>query len=138
MKALAFMFFLLLHLPAFGSNWEIVVRHDAMKIAVDTDSITASNGKTKAWTWYVYTVPEKTDGNPPKEYRSEKRLELYDCKERMTTFTQVYRYSTPESDRIIEYLNFGPEIYKFQDVMPDTIGEALFTFVCKKRRMKLN
>jgi len=130
MKKIIVIFFLLFSVGAYAEDWKFVIASDNEEISVDVDSIGTVGKYKRAWSIFNYSVSAKAPGTKF-NFISDRSLFFFDCKrKKLGRATQVL-YSGPNATGE-SYTTFSGKIndIKFQKIIPETIGENFFNFVC--------
>ena len=115
-----------------GANWAYVVSADTLKVWVDTDSLRSSGTRVKAWAKWVYSQPVLIAASDPKLYfRSMMSLSIYQCDDRTGAEIQVLTYSDADATESIRTRTYPDIPSRYQDVVPESVGEKVHLFVCK-------
>lgn len=130
-KTLILLFFAFFFLNAHAEeNWQFVIASDNEEIYVDTETIGKVGKYKRAWSIFNYSVPARAPGTKF-NFISDRSLFFFDCKKkRFGRATQIL-YSQPkgEGESLMTFSGKMDDI-RFQKVVPDTIGENFFNFVC--------
>jgi hypothetical protein len=130
MKWLSF-FFASSVFAASASNWTLVSKPvDEERFFVDRQSLALDGKWRKAWVLFNHA-----EGIPKEApvIKSMKAQWWFDCANRAIQEVQVISYDeelgagTPATTK---NLRFSPD--RFEDVVPDSVGEALLDFVCRQ------
>ncbi|MCT9125382.1 surface-adhesin E family protein [Cupriavidus gilardii] len=121
--------------PALAARWELVTATETGTIAqVDTAGILRE--KTGRRAWVRFSNPEQQKGSPAsdyKPYKSSMALTYYDCSlRRSATVKSVFytgEYAT--GDTVSAWSAPAGQRY-WDDVIPETVGEAVLVFVCSR------
>lgn len=118
-----------------ASEWKHLLSSGKTTILFDAESIVPSGKFRKGWFIFNYDddqVGLAITGN--KKYRSTKTLEYFVCDERVNaTIQSLYYADTLGTGAYVGGYNVQPLKAEFTEVAPDTIGEAQWKLVCKKR-----
>lgn len=120
---------------AYAANWELVGMNDNTLVYVDDSSIVMSKGARKAWTMWSdkegFVRPASRTEAPSK---SSKVLSYYNCSERTTADVQSTTYAeTAGQGQVVDSNKVTLRDSLYYDVTPDTLGETIFEYVCKKK-----
>ncbi|WP_265256831.1 surface-adhesin E family protein [Verminephrobacter aporrectodeae] len=120
---------------ATAANWKLVSSWDKGMIYVDTVSIAKSPLGRKAWFWTELYSPQK--GDHGKYFSSEVTLYHYDCQGRSSSIAKMVFYSGATQSGDIVY-SWSKKSTKdgLEDIIPGTVGEELFDFVCSFKNFK--
>ena len=67
-----------------------------------------------------------------KTYLAEKQLQVSDCHDRTLAVVQGVRYTALDGSAVIDSYTVEEKSWKFSEVVPETIGETIINFACKK------
>jgi hypothetical protein len=114
--------------PAHASEWWFVSLSgdspDRRVLFIDTESaVSDGTNRIKVWSYRIYEKINK-DGR-----RKEKFQTRFDCSARTMTLLALNLYGN--NDRFIDSLRWDSYEQEVRDVVPDTIGEEQWTFVCR-------
>jgi hypothetical protein len=114
--------------PACASDWWFVSTSgnspNRRVILMDTESAASEGGnRIKVWSYEIYERLGD-DGR-----RKEKVLDRYDCGKRTITLLSYNIYGN--NDRFIDSGTIPPYSQSANEVVPDTVGESQWKFVCK-------
>jgi hypothetical protein len=135
MRELTVLLALAAALPAYGSDWREVSKTNDAVLYVDFESIAPRGRYMRAWVMFDYAPPKQTETYPQKEYKSAKSLWAFDCTERTSATAQHILLSgdlgagEPIQVRSVDWGQL-----KFDDVVPDSIGETVLKITCATRR----
>ena len=132
MKKIVAVFLLLFCVNAWAENWEFVIRSETQEIFVDTDSIRKSGETVRAWSIFNYDVAARAPGTKF-DFISERSLFFFDCRRKKMGRAVQVLYSRPNAsgDELTTFSGRMSDV-RYDDVIPDTIGENFFNFVCSK------
>lgn len=125
---------------AIASDWVAVSTDDNKNVvSVDTSSIAPKGKYTKAWLLWNYDTQQILEEvSPSKKYYSSKGLTYFDCTEGTSALIQITYYEYQAGVGVpVQSLAFDSTKVRYQDFVPDTMGEAIHKFVCKNSRNKL-
>ncbi len=130
MKKLFVIFLLLFSASTYAEEWKFVVASDNEEISVDVDSIGTVGKYKRAWSLFNYSVSARAPGTKF-DFISDRSLFFFDCKRKRLGRANQVLYSGPNATGE-SYTTFSGKIsdIKFQKVVPETIGENFFNFVC--------
>ena len=115
-----------------ASDWRTVEVTDQVEMYVDVDSIIIENQKSKAWVKLVYKDPVTIkNASEQKTFLSEVSLTSFYCAERAYFNLQTTKYRDRDSTVIVQEHKFTDFRSDYFNVIPDSIGEGLYNFVCK-------
>jgi hypothetical protein len=95
-----------------------VAKSDSRILYLDLDSIRLDDGFKVAWTKYVYFSGEN------KEFKS---LDLYNCQAMRTAMRMGVAYKRDGTSSSATARDYE---LRWEEVVPDTLGEAAFKAVC--------
>lgn len=117
-----------------ASSWQVAGFGEGVTVYVDSNSIVKSGKYKKAWIKYSYT--DYRDGAPVtnfKKYRSFTMLNLIFCDERKSgTMQTTYYDGEVGMGQVVGGVDLAFNQVQFYEVAPDTLGESVLDFVCKK------
>lgn len=132
MKKILVAFGLAVCIPAANAaEWVQVAGGSKATYFLDKNSIRNSgSSEKKAWVLAKYVEEQYLESNKT-AYGSAKSLRVYSCSEATVTLKSVAYYSnTDGTGALVESIQTDRE--KPQDIVPDTIGEAVWKAVCFK------
>jgi hypothetical protein len=133
-KLLAAMLLTLLSFSTLASDWEAVSAGDDVIAYVDKESIRFIGSTAKIWVKWEYTDPQEVKYSYPKKtYTTSKNLELYKCLDRTSAAIQAIRYSDNSAGEVVDTITIKEANAEFSEVAPDTMGESILQWVCKKK-----
>lgn len=113
-----------------AAEWVLVgSSKDGMTVYADTNRILKAGNKIKMWRLFDFNSTQKANG--VSAYMSNMGLDEYDCKEILSRTIAFYFYSDNMGHGEVVYSN--TDTNKLNPVLPDSIGETLWKFACKKR-----
>lgn len=129
-KTALLLLFTLFSLSAYAENWQFVIASDNEEIYVDTDTIGTVGKYKRAWSLFNYSVSARAPGTKF-DFISDRSLFFFDCKKKRFGRAAQILYSQPkgEGESLMTFSGKMKDI-RFQKVIPDTIGENFFNFVC--------
>ena len=122
--------------PVLASDWQFLGNSTAPEgeILIDKDSIRFTGDTAKAWSKWVYAVPQELAGAYPKKtYQSDKILRIYNCAAKTSAVKQIVYYATADGEDAMDTLQVKDSELDFSDVIPDSIGEAQLDWVCQQK-----
>lgn len=124
-----------LSFQAQAADWKLIGIGDNAIVYVDDASIVMIKGKRKAWTMWSdkegYVRPAGGNEAPSK---SSKVLSYYNCSERTSADVQSTTYSEMVGQgEVVASQKVTLRDSIFYDVTPDTLGETIFEYVCRKK-----
>lgn len=131
-KYLLIVLFWLLPVLANAACWEkFATSKDESIHFIDACSIAVDGIYKKAWFKTELQIPEEnSDG---KKYDSYKQLSYFNCKNRKSAIAQFTNYYI---DDVVNSLSIKIEKSAFDEVIPDSIGEAMFKYACSTKITK--
>jgi hypothetical protein len=139
MKALHLPVVLLLGLPISGmaATWVSVAGNDDVEVFVDTDSIRKNGNRVKTWLKFQWVKSQNVPGSyPTKLYRSERQLQVSDCRDRTLAIAQGVFYGDMDGTNAVGSYTNSENSWSFSEAAPETIGETLINFACKSSGVK--
>lgn len=117
-----------------ASDWEIVSVGSNVTASVDKESIRFQGGTAKIWVSWLFTDPQDIEYSYPKKtYLLSKNLELYKCTDRTSATIQVIRYSEADGGAVVDSKQIPESLATFSEIAPDTMGETILQWACKKK-----
>ncbi|MDO9419974.1 MAG: hypothetical protein Q7T66_04850 [Herminiimonas sp.] len=112
-----------------AADWRLVGQSNTAYAYVDLSSIVKLKATRKAWImWTDIEEVSKTSGP-----RSSKVLMHFNCTERSSARAQFTMYAGFEGQgETIASSKYPIVASSFDEVIPDTVGEQIFIFVCGK------
>jgi hypothetical protein len=121
--------------PSYASDWRNVTKTNDAIIYVDYGSVAPRGKYMRAWVMFDYILPKQTVTYPQKEYKSGKMLWAFDCEERTSATAQYILLSGDFGDgEPVHSLSTSWGLLKFDDVVPDSIGEIVLNVACASRK----
>jgi hypothetical protein len=117
--------------PAHAALWQPVTSDQELTVSVDLTSVSKAGKYIKAWTNWQYASQQVSSGPPTFYYASSKFLMYFSCPTRTFSVTQLHYYS--ESGTVVKSFNYKLSDDGFNEVIPDSHGEAILTYLCKKK-----
>lgn len=117
---------------ASASDWNLVYSDQDQSIFVDKSSISMKGKYRKAWSQWIYVKPKKDIYGS--DYAASRNLEYYDCTEKTSSTLQYVTYKTGDISEVVRPYSYDLKNVRFDDIIPDTIGELLFKYVCEKQK----
>ena len=132
MKKIAAVLLLLFCVNAHAENWTFVIASESQEIYVDTSSILKSGQTVRAWSIFNYDIAMPVPGTKF-DFISDRSLFFFDCKrKKMGRAVQVlYSNLNATGDELTTFSGRMSDV-EYEDVIPETIGENFFNFVCAK------
>lgn len=120
---------------AYSADWKLVGRSDKTYAFVDDSSIVAQKANRKAWImWSDIEEDSKPSSGSLPVTRSAKVLSHFNCAERTSADVQRITYSGfgGEGESITSQ-KYTVSPASFFEVVPDTVGETIFNYICGKK-----
>lgn len=116
-----------------ASNWQLVGVGSTASVYVDADSMATSGKYKKAWIKYSFAaVQESTPFTNFKKWQSSTDLIYFDCAERTSgTLQSTYYSDVMSSGEVVSSTILKLSQVLFNESAPDTLGDALISYVCK-------
>ncbi|MFM0101970.1 hypothetical protein PQR01_00280 [Paraburkholderia rhynchosiae] len=125
--------------PAAAANW-VPITNDGKStwVFVDSSSVQLTGAHAKAWFLLDYGGTSPVPGaNPPATAMSEKDLDMFNCDERTYgSVQQTYLAEAAGSGKVVLTRSVPPTAVYYTDVVPDSMGEVMLSFVCAGRHPK--
>ena len=103
-----------------------------LSVWVDKDSMRRSGSKVKTWSRWTYKKPKLlSESGPARYFQGMQALEVYLCDERSGTHLQVIKYADTDFSDQVEARTYPDDAKRYEDVVPDSLGEKLLKFACK-------
>lgn len=109
-----------------ASNWEYIDRNNSIKAYIDTDSLKRYGSEVTAWGKYILNKPEKASNG--KLYSIAKHQTKYNCRDGYSTI--LYIVLTTKNGTVVNSFSIPSYYQEREPVVPDTIGESAYNFVC--------
>lgn len=85
----------------------------------------------KAWFMFSYDSEKTQRAYPFKKYQSGKQLNNFKCREKSSAVVQGVYYSKEYgTGEVVDSESIDPAKVRYDDVVPDTIGEAMLDAAC--------
>ena len=134
MRRAAFVFLLLfgLHVHAHAENWTFVIASENQRIYVDTDSIRKAGQQVRAWSIFNYSTSARVPGTTF-DFVSDRSLFFFDCNKKKYGRAVQMLFTEPDAkgEQLTSFSGRMRDIV-YEDVVPETIGDNFFSFVCSK------
>lgn len=112
---------------AWATDWrKISSNNDGSIFYVDQDSIKAD---TSDGNIFKFWAKEDAKQNPQEKFRTRISLTVIDCENYMIGDRAWILYDAQK--KIIGNIDLRNEVYRFNNIIPGTIGEATAKFVCQ-------
>lgn len=122
---------------AIAAEWMFVGGNSKLQTFLDVQSIRRNGSKVKVWVKWIDSDPVVAKGvYPERKYQSSKTLEIYDCSDRSTTTIQQILYAEPDGGDVVKSNSISEKSAQFEEVIPESIGEAILLAVCKRTNLK--
>ena len=125
--------------PMLAATWVPVAGNESMAAEVDRDSMRRTGPKVKVWVRWLYVEPTELKGAYPRlTFQSLKSLAIYNCADKTNVNLQEAFYAERDGGQVVK-TNVTPEtVAGYDEVVPDSMGEAILRFVCDEtaRRKK--
>jgi hypothetical protein len=120
-----------------AADWITVDGGDKSWTSVDMSSIiNLSPAIKRAWVKHTYVDAQMTDDYPKQEYRVVVVLSHYDCHQRTVAQVRWIRYQDHAQQKYVDGRSNDKNRLTFQEVVPETIDEAVLDYVCKPSAKK--
>ena len=123
--------------PILAATWVPVAGNESMAAEVDRDSMRRTGPKVKVWVRWLYVEPAELKGVYPKlTFQSLKSLAIYNCADKTNINLQEVFYAERDGGQVVK-TNVVPETATgYDEVIPDSMGEAILRFVCDETARK--
>lgn len=122
---------------ALASDWQLVSGDQTLKTYVDTESLAHRGRYVKAWFLWDYASVQKGEYFPSNQFQSRKTLWYISCSEKTFAQIQALTYTgNAGAGKVVTSDAFPVDAAQFEDVVPDSIGETLVNYVCKREGAK--
>jgi hypothetical protein len=119
-------------LGAQSDRWVEVGGSENVTVFADRLSIRRNGARVRVWTKWRFATAREIEFYRDKKYRSEKSLDVYNCANRTSATVQTIYYAEADAGGEVVDARSVPEARAgFTDLAPETMGEAIFTFVCR-------
>lgn len=115
---------------AHGANWVYLTEIGEGTLWIDAQSLRRSGPKAKLWTKWSYATPLK-DTFTGKMYQGSKDQYAFDCLNRTLGVIDFVLYENADFGSTIRSWSKADE--KLTDAVPDSIGETLLNYACKRK-----
>ena len=109
-----------------ASEWA-VSGLEGNKVFLDKESISHNKNIVKVWTKSIFPPNKLFDG---KEYNQSKFLLKFNCLNHTVAILQDFLYMNNE---LVEMNNYSKKNIIFTDVIPDSVGDSTYKFVCQSK-----
>jgi len=118
---------------AHAAKWATVAGNPEVSVFVDVDSIRRDGDQVRTWLKWQWNSPQNVpDSYPPKTYLMERQLQVSDCRQGTLAIAQGVRYSDKDGVDAVSSYAVDQKHWQFSDVVPETIGETIVQFACKR------
>lgn len=117
-----------------AADWQFLVTSasDNGVVEIDVSSVARVDTQTrKAWFRQSLGKPKRLAGET-ETYSETKSLVHFRCAERTSGSAQMIYYS--EAGAVVRFTSIPKDSISFDDVIPDSIGEAMLNAVCNPTR----
>ena len=122
---------------AVASDWQLVSNGKESKVYVDTESLGHHGRYVKAWFLWDYASQQKDQIFPDQRFLSQKILWYISCSEKTAAQIQLLSYTGKAGDGDVVTRRITPiGLAQFEDVVPDSVGQILVNYVCKREGAK--
>ena len=123
-------------LPSIGnaSDWIYIGSSGGgdLRVWIDKDTMRKSGSKAKTWSRWVYKKPNPLlEPGPARYFRAMQALEIYQCDDRTSTHLQVIKYADTEFVEQLTARTFPDDATRYEDVVPESLGEKMMKFACQ-------
>lgn len=118
--------------PALAATWLEVTGGEKSKVSIDINSMAPIKGYWKVWVKTDFEEYQSTQTYPVKKFKQVKYLQYFNCKEKTYTTTQWHAYG--DDGDVVESTNSKLNAGAFTDLVPDSIGDSVFSFVCRGKK----
>ena len=122
-----------------AATWVPVAGNPSMAAEVDHDSMRRTGSKVKVWVRWIYQEPTELKGAYPKiTFQSLKSLAIYNCTEKTNINLQEVFYAERDGGEVVKTNTVLETAASYDEVVPDSMGEAILRFACDEtvRRKK--
>ena len=127
-------FVLLLSAPVLcaAADWQLTTEaNSGDTFYMDFSSIAPVGTYRKAWVQINHQNQLETDGYPKKKYQTTRLLYYFDCQAKTLSTFQTVRYGEKfAGGEVVESKSFKFNSKDLEDVVPDTVGEAVMQTAC--------
>ncbi|MFJ9533338.1 surface-adhesin E family protein [Herbaspirillum sp. NPDC101396] len=118
-----------------ATDWQVITYTDSYVVAIDKNSIASTGAYKKGWVLYDYQS-EQASETPyqNKKYKSALYLQYVNCPEKTLASKEELLYSGNQKQGEVVSTRSGQlSSEAFREIVPDSIGEAIFDYLCKAR-----
>ena len=103
-----------------------------LSVWMDKDTVRRSGSKVKTWSRWIYKKPSLLpEPGVTRYFRAMQALEVYQCEDRTSTHLQVLRYADTEFVDQLMARTFPDDATRYEDVVPESLGEKMMKFACQ-------
>lgn len=114
-----------------ASEWKIIDASEKTETSVDVQNIAKLPGNVrKTWVRYRYQTTQNTVEILPIGYKTALNLNYFDCGQRTMALAQEILYSDVDESKSIRSKTYPRESLQYEDVVPDSVGEAALRYIC--------
>lgn len=125
-------------LGAQSNRWVMVGEGENVTVFADRVSLRRAGSRVRVWTKWRFATTREIEFFPDKKYRSEKSLDVYNCSDRTSATLQAIYYADEDAGgEVIDSRSVAESRLHFAELAPETVGEAILTFVCQASPKKL-
>jgi len=131
MKKILFLTFLILSTNLYASNWQKIyfIPQTNANLFVDRDSIVRSYSNVNVWQKIEYTQTWTFEGKYT--YNSSNTNLSINCSTREVA-TKAFMLLNQGNPSYVADISTYPSLNKFLPIVPDSVDEQIYNFVCKK------
>lgn len=117
---------------AHAADWKEIGGNDDVTVLIDTTSIRRSGTRVKTWLKWVWKTEQFVPKSyPEKKYKTEKQLQISDCKSGTLAIAQSVRYGDSDGAQVVDNYAVPEARLQFSEAVPDTIGETIVKYACR-------
>lgn len=114
-----------------AATWIELGGSDAVVVSVDKDSLRRNGTKVKSWLKWQWSKPTDVPNTyPVKFYQLERQLQVTDCEAGTFAIAQGVR-SDASANEVVDSYSVPEKSWRFEEAVPESIGEAIIKHVCK-------
>jgi len=116
-------------------EWVTYAKVSGISVSLNQRTLAKSGRNWKTWSLWSFKESRKLDSSPPREYRSLKQLDYYNCSEHTSAIARgtCYAGENGKGEVVCNWASQPDEI-KLTDVGTGTVGEKLLKEVCRMAR----
>ncbi len=119
-----------------AADWVKVISKDDTTVFVDMQSLRRTDSKVKVWEKWVFEGDQEIEGTK-KSFRSAKLFKAYHCAEGTALLLEANMYADHDAKSKELYSQSYPDTPSgYNKILPETVGEVIFTYVCKASASK--